>query len=261
MSAMSVVLSILFATAAAQTTVDPDEYHLGAGDTLEVSVYGEPELSGSFQVNRAGVLEYPLLGALAVSGRTTNEVSALLAERLRDGFLVDPSVTVSLESYQSQPVQVIGAVVRPGMYYLKGSTTILEILSEAGGMKLEGMDEIRLTRKEAGTEAVMSYERLISSGEGNIELRGGDIVFVPERLITIIGQVEKPGDVAFRNGMTVTIGLAAAGGPMSTANLGKVYILRGEERIRVNVRRVISGRIDDIPLQAGDKVLVRESVF
>ena len=267
MSAMWAILTILqLASAAEQPTetvpdIDPDEYHLGTGDILEVSVYGEPELSGSFQINSAGELEYPLLGALEVSGKTTNEVSVLLADQLADGFLVEPSVTTWLESYQSQPVQVIGAVSNPGMYYLKGNTTVLEILSEAGGMKLEGMDEIRITHDEGDAEVVLSYGQLIANGAGNITLQGGDIVFVPERLITIIGQVEKPGDVAFRNGMTVTSGLAAAGGPVSTANLGKVYILRGEDRIRVNVRRILSGRLEDVPLKAGDKVLIRESFF
>ena len=139
---MWALLAILTQHVSAQ---EADEYYLGAGDTLEVSVYGELDLSGSFPVSSSGELEYPLLGTLSVQGLTATDASELIRLRLSEGYLVDPSVTVWLESYQSQPVQVIGAVSDPGMYYLKGSTTVLQMLSEAGGMKLEGIDEIRIT--------------------------------------------------------------------------------------------------------------------
>ena len=258
---MWALLAIL-AAAAQPAEPDPEQYRIGAGDTLEVSVYGEPELSGSFPISSTGELEYPLLGTLSVAGMTATGASALIQDRLSEGFLVEPSVTAWLETYQSQPVQVIGAVSEPGMYYLKGNTTVLQMLSEAGGMKLEGIDEVRITHGgEGGEVTVLSYGRLIADGEGNILLSGGDIVFVPELLISIIGQVESPGDIAFRKGMTVSTGLAAAGGPLATANLGRIYILRGEERIRVNLRKILKGRVEDVPLQADDRVLVRESVF
>lgn len=256
---MSSLLHTLILSAAAQA---PEEYPLGVGDTLEISVYGEPELSGSFPISSTGDLEYPLLGTITVEGMTTAEASALLQQRLSDGFLVVPSVTAWLASYQSQPVQVIGAVSAPGMYYLKGSTTVLQVLSEAGGMKLDGIDEVRITRSdETGEATVLSYEEMISSGEGNVTLHGGDIVFVPELLISVIGQVEQPGALAFRKGMTVSTGLAAAGGAMPTANLGRVYILRGDERIQVNVRKILKGRTADVSLEADDRILVQESFF
>ena len=108
---------------------------------------------------------------------------------------------------------------------------------------------------------VLSYEHLLLSGEGNLVLGGGDIVFVPELIISVIGQVEQPGHQALRRGMTVSTGLAAAGGPLPTADLSRVYVNRGEERIRVSVRKILKGRIEDTPLQADDKILVRESVF
>jgi len=246
---------------AQQPEADP-AYLLGGGDTIEIRVFGEPELSGSFPVSESGEVEYPLLGSISVAGLTANQVSTMLQFRLSDGFLVEPSVTAWLEAYQSQPVQVLGSVSTPGMYYLRGVTTVLQVLSEAGGLKLEGVDEIRITHGgEGGEVTVISYERMIETGEGNISLSGGDIVFVPERLVTVMGQVEQPGGVAFRNGMTVSTGLAAAGGALPTANLGRVYVIRGDERIRVNVRKVLKGKAEDVTLQAGDRLLVRESIF
>lgn len=244
------------------TAADQAKYRLGPGDALQIRVYGEPDLSGAFPISDIGEMDYPLLGTLTVTGMTANEVSAMLQRRLGQGFLVEPSVTAALASYQSQAVQVLGAVTAPGRYYLRGNTTVLQLLSEAGGVKLEGVDEVRITHGgEGGKVTVLSYERLLANGEGNISLTDGDVVFVPERLITVMGQVNSPGEVAFRKGMTVATGLAAAGGALATANLGRVYILRGEERIRVNMRKIINGRAADVPLEAGDRLLVKESIF
>jgi protein involved in polysaccharide export with SLBB domain len=149
----------------------------------------------------------------------------------------------------------------PGQYFLRGATTLLDLLSSAG-IGDSGVDEVRVTRGGEGGETTrISYARLLADGSGNLQLSGGDIVFVPESLIVIMGQVGDPGELAFREGMTVATAVAAAGGALPTANLGRVYLLRGEERQRVNLRKVMSGRHTDVPLKPGDRVVVRESVF
>ena len=265
-----VALLALFLAAPATAGEDPSatasspgsQYRIGAGDTLQVQVYGEESLSGPFPVNDGGALDFPLLGPIEVAGLTALEAAELLRARLGDGFIVEPNVTAWLDSYQSQPVQVLGAVAKPGLYYLKGSTTVLEILSEAGGASIEGVNEVRITRGgEEGDVTVVPYDHLLGRGEGNLELKGGDIVFVPESLVTVMGQVNKPGDISLRDDLTVSDCIAAAGGAHETANLGRVWILRGDERIRVNVRKVLAGKAEDVRVQAGDRVFVGESAF
>jgi polysaccharide export outer membrane protein len=237
-------------------------YRVGPGDGITVQIYGEDALSGAFPVSPSGELDFPLLGVIRVDGLTTTEVSALLRERLTQGFLNNPYVTVSVSTYASQPVQVLGAVSRSGLYYLQGPTSVLQMLSIAGGVQSEGVDEIRVTHDgEQGTTVVLPYEDLLSQGADTLMLQAGDVVFVPQSLVSVMGSVGKPGELTLREGLTLSRSLAAAGGPLPTANLRKVFVLRGEERLRFNVRKILDGKAPDILLLAGDRVIVHESVF
>lgn len=239
-----------------------NRYQVGAGDLIHIEVYGEPTLTGAFPVNDAGELDFPLLGPVRVEGRTATQVAAVLRKRLSDGYLVEPNVTAWLQGYNSKPVQVLGAVGKPGLYHLKGETTVLELLTEAGGVAGAGVDEIRITHGEEGDKVTMvPYDALLERGEGNLTLSAGDIVFVPELRVSVMGAVKAPGDVAFRDDLTITTCLAGAGGALPVANLGRVYILRDGKRIRVNMRKVLSGKAEDVPMVAGDRVFVRESAF
>ena len=238
------------------------DYKIGAGDTVSVQVYGEPSLSGQFPVDACGGLDFPLLGRVLVGGLAPPEVMIMLRTQLMAGYLVNPSVTVSVSGFRSQPVQVLGAVAKPGLYYLHGPTTVMAILSEAGGVAQSGVNEVRITHQgEEQAPVVLPYNELLSRSADELSVRGGDIVFVPQSLVTVIGSVAKPGEVAYRNGLTVTQCIANTGGALATAALGQVYVLRGDKRIRVNLRRVFSGQAADVLLEAGDKLYVPESAI
>ncbi len=261
---LSLFVAALSGTSVAATQVAPElrNYRVGPGDVLQVRVYGEPELSGAFPVNDMGELNYPLLGGVPVHGQTTDEVSAWLLARLDEEYLQGPQITVWLDAYNSQPVPVLGAVSAPGLYYLKGPTTVLDVLGQAGGMLAGGASEVRITH--GGSEdnvTVVPVAALIAEGKGNIQLRPGDLVFVPEGLVSVMGSVGQPGEVAYREGLTVSQTIAAAGGATSLANLGRVVVLRGDQTIEVNVRRVLAGRGADVTVRAGDRVFVKTSVF
>jgi polysaccharide export outer membrane protein len=238
------------------------QYRIGPGDIIAVQVYGERDLTGAYPVSSSGDLDFPLTGVLQVDGLTTGDVSAMLRERLMQGFLNNPHVTVSVETYASQPVQVLGAVSKPGLYFLQGPTTVLQILSLAGGVNSEGVNEVRVAQGgELGETIVLTYEQLLTSGAEVFTLSAGDVVFVPQSLVSVMGSVSRPGEITFREGITLSRSIASAGGALPTANLRKVYVLRGDERIRVNVRRILDGRDVDFPLLAGDRVVIKESVF
>ena len=159
--------------AAAQASVN-ETYRVGPGDTLQIRVYDEKDLTGEFPVNDRGQLEYPLLGTLPVGGLSPNEVAQALHAALSDGYLVEPNVTVWLDDYQSRPIQVLGAVAKPGQYFLRGPTTVLQALSLAGGVKAEGVDTVHVTRAASqGQAEELSYDRLLRQGEGNETLSEG----------------------------------------------------------------------------------------
>lgn len=240
----------------------PTGYTVGPGDTLFIQVYGEDGLTGPVPVSDTGAIDFPLLGAVQVAGLSPREVAELLRRRLADGYLVEPQVTVRVESFGSQPIQVLGAVAEPGVYYVRGATTVLEMLTRAGGVRGEGVNEVRVTRVANGGQVqVLPYVDLVSEGRGNIEVRGGDLIFVPESLVYVMGEVQKPGPVPYRDQLTVSRCIAAAGGAADGANLGRVWILRGDTRIRVNVRRILKGKAEDVPVEAGDQIFVQESVL
>lgn len=237
-------------------------YTIGPGDTVNVQVYGEPSLTGAFPVDATGGLDFPLLGRVQVGGLTPPEVTELLRGRLVEGYLRNPSVTVSVSTFRSQPVQVLGAVKSPGLYYLKGPTTVMAILSEAGGVSQTGVGEVRITHQGKENEViVLPYDQLLNHSEAELTLRGGDIVFVPQSMVTVMGSVSKAGEVPYRDGLTVTQAIAATGGALPVAALAQVYILRGDSRVKVNVRQILAGKQSDVPLQAGDRLYVPESAF
>ncbi len=235
-------------------------YELGPGDVLQVQVYGEKDLSGSYPVDDGGVLDFPLLGPVEVSGMTAAEVGDKLRELLADGYVNAPLVTTSLDGFKSQPVQVLGAVQKPGTYYLDGPTSVLDVLGEAGGVKLAGVDEIRVTH-EGGEVERIGYEKLVASGAGDLRLRGGDVVFVPEQVVSVMGEVRTPGNVGYQEALTIASCIAAAGGVLPTANLRRVTILREGASTRVNLRRILRGKAEDVPVKPGDRVFVGESAF
>lgn len=242
--------------------VDASQYRIGGGDVLNVQVYGESSLSGSFPVDDRGQMDFPLLGSVVVGGLTPAELAARLRGQLMPGYIVNANVTVSVSTYRSQPVQVLGAVAKPGVYFLRGPTSVLQILSEAGGVSREGVNEVRLTHGgENGQITTFAYDQLLRQRGGEGALAPGDIVFVPQSLVSMMGQIAKPGEVAYRDGLTISQAVAAAGGALPIADLGRVYILRGEERIQVNLRRILSGKAEDVPVKPGDRVFLGESAI
>jgi len=240
----------------------PGTYRVGSGDVVQIQVYGEADLSGSFPVDTTGGVLIPLVGTIPVQGLSADCIGERISAALADGYLRDPDVTVSLDGFRSQPVSVLGAVKKPGLYYLEGPTTVLQMLSKAGGVTAEGVDAVRLTRASTENEVIeIPYEALVAEGRDNLPLSAGDVLFIPDLTVTVQGSVQDPGDVPFKEGMTVSRSIAAAGGATDVANLGRVFLIRENTRVRVNVRRVLAGRDPDVTLQPGDQVFVKESVF
>ncbi len=239
-----------------------EAYRIGERDLLSIQIYGEPELSGSATVGEDGRVFVPLVGAVEVRGLSPHEAAQRLAERLSDGYLVRPQVSVEVEEYRSQKVSVVGAVRRPGEYFLSGPTTILDLLARAGNIDAEkSAREVRI-RRVSGETFVVGLDALLSRGEGDVLLERGDVITVPEgQFVYVAGEVAKPGAVVFWEGLTVTQALTKVGGPSQTAQLRGAYVLRGGERIPVNLKRILAGRDPDVTLEPGDRLYLRQSAF
>lgn len=256
---MNLLLTLLLLVATAFGTPPLiEDYRIGPGDVLRIEVYGET-FGGVFQVGSTGAVSFPHVGSVQVGGRTVFEAEDALRAALLDGYLVDPQISVRVEEYRSQRIEVMGAVQKPGPYYLEGETTLRTLLGMSGGVQGEKAVGRVVVSRRNGEKIVVPLTDLEGQG-GSLLLAAGDVVAVDEGLVVFVGgEVSKPGAVGFVDGMTVTEALIKAGGRTNFANLSGSYILRNGERISVNLKKVLKGKGADLVLEPGDQLVVPES--
>ena len=134
----------------AQPGITPRDYRIGAEDLIEVQVFGIDDLTRTVRVNSRGFVSLPLIGNVEVGGLTALQAESLIVAKLGDKYLQDPQVSLFIKEYTSQRVTVEGAVNKPGIYPLRGQSTLLQTLAVAGGQAhLSDMAEVMLFRADA----------------------------------------------------------------------------------------------------------------
>jgi polysaccharide export outer membrane protein len=159
----------------------PTDYRVGPEDELTISVWHEPELSQLVVVRPDGMITLPLLNELKVGGLTTEEMQALLTEKLK-ALVNDPQVTVIVKAVHSRKVFLVGNVAKQGVYALGGRKTVLELIAEAGGLgPFAKSGSIYVLRKDNGKETRLpfNYKKALSGKGSNPELMPGDMIVVP----------------------------------------------------------------------------------
>jgi protein involved in polysaccharide export with SLBB domain len=155
---------------------------LTPGDVFELEVAGQEQLSGTYEVQEDGTIMVPLLGPVDVRGKTKAEAAQLLEQRLGDGYLRDPHVRLVMTERENLEVSVLGQVQRPGTFPYAEKMTLVQAISEAGGLnELAQTRRIKLTRK--GPDGDGTYDvsiKAITEGRApDILLQPGDIIYVP----------------------------------------------------------------------------------
>jgi len=272
----TVVFLLLFSFYLSSQEKYSTDYRVGPKDLLEISVFGLDELNKTVRVTEDGKITLPLLGEVEVEGLTKAELEVKLKQLLEEKWLHDPQVTIFIQEHQSKRVSVLGAVGSPGPYELLGRQTLLQIISQAGGLTQEAGNEIIVMRQlpdGTSTSLKISIDDLILKGDAtlNIPLQPDDTVIIPiDRTVYIyvFGQVRSPGALEVRKSNIPTLiqAIAQAGGFSERASKGGVLIRRmdedGEEiEIKVNVRNILKGKRKDIQLKENDTVYVPETIF
>ena len=135
------------------------DYRIGPDDLIEVQVFGVDQLTRTVRVNGRGMISLPLIGALEVGGLTAQQAEALVVRKLGETYLQDPQVSLFIKEYTSQRVTIEGAVQKPGIYPLRGPTTLLQSLALAGGQgNLSEMTEVMLFRGEGNARQTLVYD-------------------------------------------------------------------------------------------------------
>jgi len=274
---------------AAASSVKQGDYVIGSGDLLAVEVFDVPELSRDVRVNESGLIPLPLIPVkVHAAGLTTFQLQDKLAELLQSNGLVStPQVTVSLKEQHSQPITVIGAVKSPMVIQAIRQTTLLQVLSQAGGISDDAGNTVIVTRPPSvptGSEDadatkvpseaqtfMISVSDLLDSGNSsfNITVLGGDVVSVPRAgIIYVVGAVNRPGGFVMQNDrdrMTTLKILSLAGGTTSTAKERQAVILRknletGKRlEVRVDLKKVMQLKTEDVLLLPSDILFVPDS--
>ena len=164
------------------TAVDADQYQIGPEDTLEISVWKNPDLSRTVVVRPDGKISLPLLNDLQAAGLTPLQLRDVLTQGY-SAYQPEPEVAVIVTEIHSIKVSVVGGVRTPGRYELQSRATVLEALALAGGFTdFAKRDQIVVLRRGPRTTLRLpfDYSRVTSSGEEeNFFLQPGDIIVVP----------------------------------------------------------------------------------
>ena len=158
------------------------EYRIGVGDKINVRVFQVPDLSfEDLVIDTSGNVQVPLIGAVRGSGRTPGEMSADIAERLAGQYLRDPQVTVTVTEAASQKITVDGAVTKPGVYEMRGSTSLLQAVAMAEGpTPVADLTKVGVFRAINGPRSV-ALVRQAANPQGRAldpQVRGDDVIVV-----------------------------------------------------------------------------------
>lgn len=237
---------------------------LGPGDSVTLSVFGQPDMATTAFVADDGTLTVPLAGPVKVEGLSPAEAGKRIEAALRDGkFLVDPHVTISAIVSRSQRVSVIGEVGHPGRFVVESNVSIFDLLAEAGGVSENASDIVYLLRADKDGNIARSEINLKGLANGNRSilgqsLKGGDTIYVAKaEQFYIYGEVTAPGKFRVEPGMTVNQAIVRAGGLTPRGSQRRVEI----KRLQSDGSFVMSKAKLDEPVHAEDVIRVKESIF
>jgi polysaccharide export outer membrane protein len=163
-----------------QGPVSP-EYRIGNGDVLQISVWGEAELTKTVTVRPDGKISLPLINEVRVAGLTSLEAQTLLNQRFTQ-YIRTPQASVSVSEIHSNLVYVTGRVRRPGAYPLAGSLNVVQLIARAGGLADHANQKhVYVLRQPGGSRINLNYKDVIEGRHGSrdLELQAGDTVVVP----------------------------------------------------------------------------------
>ena len=258
------ILSLLLYGAFSQAADESNDYRLGAGDTLHVTVFQNPDLTVDVRVSEGGIISYPLLGSVEVGGLAIAAAEKKIAGMLKEqNFVQQPQVNIVMTQVRGNQVSVLGQVNRPGRYPLETfNTHVSDVLALAGGLTGTGSDIVILesTRNGKSFRKEIDFPGLFldDNRKDDILVEGGDIIYVHRApMYYIYGEVQRPGSYRVERSMTLMQALAQAGGPT----------MRGTQRSIKIFRRGADGKPNQISLDLSslvntdDVLYVRESLF
>ena len=268
----------------------PRDTPIGAGDLLHIDVFDVPELSRDVRVSDVGDISYPLIpNKIQAAGMSTFQLEEKMSQLLiENGLVTHPNVSVFIKEQQSQPVSVVGAVAKPSVFQIVRPTTLLEILTAAGGVADNAGNVVIITRADhpavgkadaSGNPAdtqpqtiTIRLQDLLESGNPafNIQIYGGDVVSVPAGgIVYVTGAAPQPGGYILQNHgeqITVLKAVALAHGLTGYAKSNNAVIMRNnpvtgqKDVIPVRIKDIENQKVDDLKMNSNDILYIPDNM-
>jgi polysaccharide export outer membrane protein len=159
------------------------EYRLGAQDLIEIAVFQVEDLNRTVRINSSGQISLPLVGTILAGGKTVSELEEEIAAELSAEFLQDPQVSVFVKEFTSQRITMEGAIKSPGIYPMRGRTTLIQAIAQAGGVTdLANLQGVVVFRKVNGEKmaAIFDLQAIRGGNAEDPEVYGDDIVVIDQ---------------------------------------------------------------------------------
>lgn len=245
---------------AASSALAVGSYTLSPEDVLSITVYGHEDLTRDVVVLSDGQFAYPIVGRVAATGQTADQVARFISNGL-EKELNAPNVTVTVKQPAMRRVYASGLVAKAGSFDLKPGWRVSHLIAEAGG--IAGKPELARATIVRGSENITVDLAAIlgeSNRDADLELKAGDLVqFQPDtNLVHIVGQAKAPGDYQVKTKLGVLEALAMAGGATDTAALTGAQILRGTQVIKVDLHAILAkgDTTANVEMKPGDTLLI-----
>jgi polysaccharide biosynthesis/export protein len=242
---------------------------IGAGDLLEVNLYGMPDFKTEVRVSPGGEISLPLLGTVAVGGLSVEKAATQIEHSLsQNGLFNDPHVAVFVKEYATQGISVLGEVQKPGIYPLLGERKLYDAISAAGGTSPKAGNYVLVTHRK---DPQHSARVPLSTGapqsmENNVSVEPGDTIVVSKAgLVYVVGDVRQPGGFVMENGKEITvlqaIALAQGIGPNAALNGAKLVrkTSEGPKEVPLALKKILAAKAPDPQLQPDDILFVPDS--
>lgn len=245
------------------------DYVIGEGDGLDVSVWGIKELSFSVKVRPDGKITVPGLGDVIAIGFTPTALQASLGEKLKE-LVKNPIVTVTVREITNSKVYIFGGGIKSGVYDLARRTSLLQLLCSIGEVRSADLKRAYVLR--SGKKVKEDFHRLFIQGDvaEDLLLENNDSLFIPlllDKSVYVLGAVNAPKSIEYREGMVVLEAILEAGGFTKFASQNETIIRRKEKNDEVSLPVKAKDLIkngdlsQNIKLRPGDYIIVSEGLF
>jgi polysaccharide export outer membrane protein len=247
-----------------------ENYILRPNDVVKLSVYEESDLDAEVGILKTGYASFPLIESVKIGGLSVDEAAALILARYGKDYLRNPKLTLTVSTYATEFVSVIGQVTKPGQMPLPdiGQLDVGAALAAAGGItELADPKNIRIV-SASGEQQVMTYQAA-QGDTGRLKLKAGDQIIVAESpyarsKVAVIGEVKVPGNVSIPNTgkLDLASALATAGGPGEIADTSRIKVISSSGATNeYSIESIRNGSAGKRLLKGGDRVVVSPSRY